>query len=58
MILTIRNHSNDKRTEFNGRKPNTYLRFGLEDHFIANFPKPDTLDKKFYWNTKNNNTRV
>ena len=22
---------------------------GLEDHFIANYPKPDTLDTKVHW---------
>ena len=28
------------------------LRCGLEDHFIVNFLKPDTSDKKVHWSTE------
>ena len=33
-------------------KTTVCFRCGLEDHFIANFSKPDSLDKKVYWNMK------
>ena len=29
---------------------------GSEDHFIANFPKPETLDNKVHCNTENPKT--
>ena len=28
----------------------------MEDNFIANFPKPETSDKKVHWNNKNPKT--
>ena len=34
------------------------LRCGSEDHFIANFPKPDTSEKKVHWNMENPKTRA
>ena len=49
---------NNNSNECNDRKPNTCFRCGSEDHFIANCPKPDTLNKKFHWNTENPKTRV
>ena len=45
-------NSNNKRNECNRQKPNTCFRGGSEDPFIANFPKPDTSDKKVHWNTE------
>ena len=47
---------NNKRTERDCWEPNTCFRCGSEDHFIANFPKPDTSDKKCYWNMENPKT--
>ena len=29
-----------------------------EDHFIANLPKPDTLDRKVLWNMENTKTCI
>ena len=49
-------NSNNKRNEFNGRKPNTCFRCVSQDHFIANIPKPDTSDKKVHWNMENPKT--
>ena len=43
---------NNKRTRHNSRKPNMCLRCGSEYHFIANFLKLDTLDRKIQWNTE------
>ena len=34
------------------RKPDSCFRCGSEDHFITNFPKPDTSDNKVHWNTE------
>ena len=34
------------------------FRCGSEDHFVANFPKPDASDKKIHWNTENLETRA
>ena len=54
----IRNHLSIHTTliiiinEHNSWKPNTCFRCGLEDHFIAIFPKPDTSNKKVHWNMK------
>ena len=39
-------NSNNKCNECNSQKPNACFKCGPEDHFIANSPKPDTLDKK------------
>ena len=50
------NQSNNKHNECNGSKTNTQFRCGSENHFIANFPKPDTLDKKVHWNKENTKT--
>ena len=33
---------NNKRNKCNSWKPDTCFKCGLQDHFIANFPKPDT----------------
>ena len=49
--LNSRNSKN-KYTKHNGQKLNTYFRCGSEDHFIANFQKPDTSDNKVHWNTE------
>ena len=49
-------NSNNKRNERNSQKPNTCFICGLEDHFIAKFPKPDTLEKKLHWNRGNYKT--
>ena len=38
------------RNARNTRKPIMCFRCGSEKHFIANFPKPDTSDKKVHWN--------
>ena len=46
-------NSNNKRTGCNVQKPNMCFRWGSEDHFITNCPKPDTSDKKFQGNTEN-----
>ena len=46
-------NSNKNITERNNQTPNTCLRYGTKDHFITNFPKPYTLDKKVHWNTEN-----
>ena len=43
---------NNKHNEHNGWKPNTCFRCRSEDHFIANFLKPDTSNKKVHWNTE------
>ena len=45
-------NSNNKYNEHNGPKPNTCFRCGLEDHFIVKFSKPETSDRRFYWNTE------
>ena len=34
------------------------FRCGLEDYFIANYPEPDTLDKKVHQNTEKPKTHV
>ena len=39
---------NNKHNERNGQKPNTCIRCVSEDHFIANFPKLETSDKKVH----------
>ena len=44
-------NSNNNCTEHNGGKPNMCFRCGSEDHFISNFPKPDTTENKARWNT-------
>ena len=49
-------NSNNKRNERNSCKSNTCFRCGLDDHFVANFPKPDTLDMKVHWNMENSKT--
>ena len=49
-------NSNNRHTEHNGQKPNTYFKCGLEDHFVANFQKPDTSDKKVNCNMENPKT--
>ena len=43
-------NSNNKSNKYNCRKPNTCFRCGPEDHFIANFLKLETSDKKVHWN--------
>ena len=30
----------------------------LKDHFITNYPKPDTSEKKVHWNTEKPKTRA
>ena len=40
-------------SEMNVTVKKTCFRCGLEDHFIANCPKPETSDKKVHWNTEN-----
>ena len=58
MIRTIINHPSINATliiivlNVTSSKPNTCFRCVLDDHFIANFPKLDTLDKKVHWNTE------
>ena len=54
--LNTRNFHN-KRNKQNCWKSNTFFRCGLEYHFIAKFLKPDTLDKKVYWNVQINENR-
>ena len=49
----IPHNSNNKCNEHNGRKPNTCFIYGLEDHFITNFPELDNFDNKVHWNMKN-----
>ena len=51
-------NSNNKCNGCNGRKPNNCFRCGLEDHFIANFLKPDTLDNEVQRNTEKPKTRA
>ena len=34
------------------------VRYGSEYHFITNYSKLDTLDKKFHWNTINPKTHA
>ena len=47
---------NNKRTEHTISKQNTCFRCESEDHFIANFSKTDTPEKKVHWNTENSKT--
>ena len=51
-------NSNNRHTEHNGQKPNTYFKCGLEDHFVANCQKPDTLENKVNWNMENPKNRA
>ena len=39
------NNSNDKHIKHKSWKPNMFFRCGSEDHFIANYQKPDTHGK-------------
>ena len=50
--------SNNKHTECNGQRTNICFRCGSEDHFIANFLRPDTSDKLFHWNTEKPKARA
>ena len=36
--------------------PKTCFICGSEDHFIANFPKPETLETKVHWNMEDTKT--
>ena len=51
-------NSNNRHTEHNGQKPNTYFKCGLDDHFVANCQKPDTLENKVNWNMENPKNRA
>ena len=49
---------NNKRNEHNGWKRNKCFRCGSEGHFIVNFLKQDTLDKKVHCNLETHKTCV
>ena len=55
--ITFNPHnSNNKHNKRNGWKPNTWFRWGSEDHFIVDCLKPDTMDKKVHWKKENPKT--
>ena len=47
---------NNNLTKLKIWKTNKCFRYGSENHFIANFPKPETSKKKVHWNMKNTKT--
>ena len=51
-------NSNNNRNKRNNWKTNACFRCGSEDHFISNFLKLDTSDKKVHWNMLNPKTRA
>ena len=51
-------NSNNKHNYCNSQRQSAWFRCGLEDHFIVNFPKLVTSDKKVHWNKLNPKTRA